>query len=91
MKLFTVHVGFYDRSVGEGLYKTCSNYFTAAENANEAKTKAHSLKEFQANSMHIDGIKEISNVQGFEVILKEGSESEQVKVTSYDEAKELSE
>ena len=53
------------------------NYFIAAENAKEAKTKAHSLEEFQAKSMHIDGIKEISNVQGYEVILKEGSESEQ--------------
>ena len=39
--------------------------------------------------MHIDGIKEISNVQGYEVILKKGSESEQGNVISYDEAKEL--
>ena len=39
--------------------------------------------------MHIDGIKEISNVQGYEVILKKGSESELGKVISYDEAKEL--
>ena len=39
--------------------------------------------------MHIDGIKEISNVQGYEVILKEGSELEQGEVISYDEAKEL--
>ena len=59
------------------------------DSAKEAKTKAHSLEEFQAKSMHIDGIKEISNVQGYEVILKEGSESEQGKVISYDEAKEL--
>ena len=91
MKLFRVHVGFYARSIGEGLFETHSNCSVAAENNKEAKTKAHSLEEFQANSMHIDGIKEISNVQGFEVILKEGSESEQVKVTSYDKAKELSE
>ena len=84
-----VHVGFYDRSIGEGLYETHVNYFIAAENAKEAKIKTHSLEEFQAKSMHIDGIKEISNVQGYEVILKEGSESEQGKVISYDEAKEL--
>ena len=83
MKLFMVHVGFYDRSIGEGLYETHVNYFIAAENAKEAKTKAHSLEEFQAKSMHIDGIKEISNVQGYEVILKEGSESEQGKIISY--------
>ena len=89
MKLFMVHVGFYDRSIGEGLYETHVNYFIAAENAKEAKTKTLSLEEFQAKSMHIDGIKEISNVQGYEVILTEGSESEQGQVISYDEAKEL--
>ena len=75
--------------LGRRLYETHLNYFIAAENVKEAKTKAHFLEEFQAKSMHIDGIKEISNVQGYEVILKEGSKSEQGKVISYDEAKEL--
>ena len=82
MKLFRVHVGFYDRSIGERLYETHLNYFIAAENAKAAKTKAHSLEEFQANSMHIDGIKKISNVQGYEIFLRKGSQSEQGKVIS---------
>ena len=80
---------FMKALLGRGLYETYLNYFIAAENAKEAKTKAHFWKEFHAKSMHIDGIKEISNVQGYEDILKEGSKSEQGKVISYDEAKEL--
>ena len=39
--------------------------------------------------MHIDGIKEISNVQGYEVILKESSQSNEGEIISYDDAKEL--
>ena len=39
--------------------------------------------------MHIDGIKEISNVEGYEVILRESSYSQEGEVLSYDEAKEL--
>jgi hypothetical protein len=39
--------------------------------------------------MHIDGIKEISNVDGYEVILRETSESSEETIIHYDEAKEL--
>jgi hypothetical protein len=39
--------------------------------------------------MHIDGIKEISNVEGYEVILKESSESDEGVILHYDEAQEL--
>ena len=38
MKLFMVHVGYYDKSIGEGLYETHLNYFVAAEDAKDAKT-----------------------------------------------------
>ena len=51
------------------------------------KTKA--LEEFKQKSMHIDGIKEISNVQGYDVILKESSTTNEGQVISYDEVKEL--
>ena len=39
--------------------------------------------------MHIDGIKEISNVQGYDVILKENANSDTGEVITYDDAKEL--
>ena len=89
MKLFMVHVGFYDSSIGDGIYETLLNYFLAAENAKDAKAKAQSLEEFKSKSIHIDGIKEISNVEGYEVILRESSYSQEGEVLSYDEAKEL--
>ena len=39
--------------------------------------------------MHIDGIKEINNVEGYEVILKETDTTSEGEILSYDEAKEL--
>ena len=57
-----VHVGYYDKSIGEGLYETHLNYFVAAESAKQAKNKAHQLTEFQERSMHIDGMKENEKV-----------------------------
>jgi len=89
MKLFMVHVGFYDPAIGDGIYETHLNYFIAASNAKEAKRKTLDLDQFKEKSMHIDGIKEISNVDGYEVILRETSESSEETIIHYDEAKEL--
>ena len=89
MKLFMVHVGFYDPSIGDGIYETHLNYFIAAENAKDAKSKTHELAQFKEKSMHIDGIKEINNVEGYEVILKETDTDLEGEILSYDEAKEL--
>ena len=84
-----VHVGYYDKSIGEGLYETHLNYFVAAENAKDAKNKAHQLSEFQERSMHIDGMKEISSVDGYKVTLEKDVESESGQVISYDDTKNL--
>ncbi len=89
MKLFMVHVGYYDKSIGEGLYETHLNYFVAAEDAKDAKNKAHQLSEFQERSMHIDGMKEISSVDGYKVILEKDAEPKSGQVISYDDTKNL--
>ena len=47
MKLFMAHVGFYDQSIGGGLYETHLNYFIAASNAKDAKDKTKALEEFK--------------------------------------------
>jgi len=47
------------------------------------------LKEFQDKKMHIDGIKEISSVDGYEVQLVESSQAAKGKVFSYDESSKL--
>jgi len=89
VKLFMVHVGYYDKSIGEGLYETHLNYFVAAEDAKDAKNKAHQLSEFQERSMHIDGMKEISSVDGYKVSLEQDEGSESGQVISYDDTKSL--
>ena len=40
MKLFLIHVGFYDPAIMDGLYEQHINYFVAAQNIKEAKKKA---------------------------------------------------
>ena len=39
--------------------------------------------------MHIDGIKEISNVQGYEVNLVKNEKQKEGQILGYDESKEL--
>tara|TARA_B100000315_G_C14093628_1_gene370370 strand:- start:64 stop:189 length:126 start_codon:yes stop_codon:yes gene_type:complete len=39
MKLFLIHVGFYDPEMIGGLYEQHSNYFVVAQNITEAKKK----------------------------------------------------
>ena len=47
MKLFMVHVGFYDEEMGEGLYESHINFFIAASNAKSAKKKAFNMEQFK--------------------------------------------
>jgi len=91
MKLFMVHVGYYDLNTGEGIYESHLNFFVAAEDAKDAKTKTFAIPEFKEKKMHIDGIKEITRVQNYNVELVEGEvkEEEKEEVLGYDESKEL--
>jgi len=89
MRLFMVHVGFYDAEVGEGLYESHMNFFIAASNAKSAKKKAFNMEQFKAKKMHIDGIKEISDVEGYKVVLEKSTTKNQSKVYSYNESKKL--
>ena len=89
MKLYMVHVGFYDVEVGEGIYESHLNYFISATGAKQAKKKVMSLKNFKVKKMHIDGIKEISNVDGFDVSLQKSKKINSSKVYSYNDSKKL--
>lgn len=89
MKLFMVHVGFYDAEVGEGIYESHMNFFIAASNAKSAKKKTFNLEQFRNKKMHIDGIKEISDVEGYKVILEKSPHKNKSKVYSYNESKKL--
>ena len=89
MKLFMVHVGFYDDEVGEGIYESHINIFVAAGNPKSAKKKNMSMNKFRDKKMHIDGIKEINHVDDYEVHLIKNPEQKKAKVYSYDESKKL--
>ena len=47
MKLFMVHVGFYDEEIGEGIYESHVNFFVAAGNAKSAKKKTFQMEKFK--------------------------------------------
>jgi len=84
-----VHVGFYDPAVGEGIYESHMNFFVAARDAKEAKYKTLEISEYKDKKMHIDGIKEISTVDGYKIILEKNHQEGGGQVLSYDESKKL--
>ena len=65
------------------------NFFIAAENPKKAKEKVLELKEFQDKRMHIDGIKELSYVDGYKVSLSEEKNPQKQEILSYDDSKGL--
>ena len=67
MKFYLIHVGFYDPELMEGLHEQHGNYFVVANNAKEAKTRTSENPSFKHKKMHIDGIKEVNNVDGYQV------------------------
>ena len=46
----------------------------AADTKTEAKKKAKSIPEYTAKKMHIDGIMEVNQVDGYDVLLKPAEE-----------------
>ena len=89
MKLFLIHVGFYDPDIMEGLYEQHSNYFVVAENIKEAKNKARKKTIFKKKKMHIDGIQELNIIDGFRIeLVSEKSNNDAINY-SYDTVKKL--
>ena len=89
MKLFLIHVGFYDLENMEGLYEQHSNYFVVADNINEAKNKARKKTIYKKKKMHIDSIQELNIIDGFRIkLVLDKSENDAVSY-SYDAVKKL--
>ncbi len=91
MKLYLIHVGFYDPELMDGLYEQHGNYFVAAENIKEAKKKAQESSVYKIKKMHIDGIQEVNVVDGYRVKLETESGKDDAVSYSYDEIKSLPE
>ncbi len=87
MQLFIIHVGYYDYDVG--MYELHTQFLVPALSAAEAKAKAMAKDIFQAKKMHIDGIQEINQVEGYAITLQPTDNHSNNKIYSYNEIKEL--
>ena len=89
MKLFLIHVGFYDPDIMEGLYEQHSNYFVVAEDIKDAKQKAVINPTYKRKKMHIDGIQELHDVDGYDIILVKNRSNKKPKIYSYSDIKKI--
>tara|TARA_B100001250_G_C19716144_1_gene751573 strand:+ start:164 stop:448 length:285 start_codon:yes stop_codon:yes gene_type:complete len=81
MKLYLIHTGYYDKSIGDGFYEQHTNILIVAKNPPSAKEKVKKNKDYINKKMHIDGIKEIENIDGYDLQLNKSSNKE--KITSF--------
>jgi len=81
MKLYLIHTGYYDKNVGEGFYEQHTNILICAKSVYDAREKIKKSCEYVEKKMHIDGIKEIENIDGHDIILKKSKVES--KVNSY--------
>jgi hypothetical protein len=70
-KLYMVHCGFYDQGMCQGIYESHVNFFVVASDFKTAKARAKKLPEYIEKKMHVDGIQEITAIEGFRVNLVE--------------------
>ena len=89
MKLYLIHVGFYDPDIMEGLYEQHVNYFVVAENVVDAKKKARENTMYKKKKMHIDGIQELNIIDGYRINLIWDDSSDDKVNYSYDDVKNL--
>ena len=83
MKLYLIHTGYYDKSFGDGFYEQHTNIFIVAKNAYEAREKVKKDKDYIAKKMHIDGIKEIENIGGYDIQLKKSNRKQRVTLLNH--------
>ena len=89
MKLYLIHVGFYDPDIMEGLYEQHANYFVVAENVVDAKKKARENTMYKKKKMHIDGIQELKIIDGYRINLIRDDSLDDTLNYSYDDVKTL--
>lgn len=70
MKLFLVHCGFYNETWGNNIYENHTNFFVAANDAQDARVKTKALPQVKELRMHVDGLIEIKQIDGFEIQLQ---------------------
>lgn len=83
MKLYMVHCGFYNAMSTQDLFECHTNFLIVASTAKEAKSKAQARPDFQERRMHIDGILEIEEVEGFKIKFEVNHEGQADKMNKY--------
>jgi len=81
MKLYLIHTGYYDKNTGDGFYEQHTNILISAKSAYDAREQVKKSSAYIEKKMHIDGIKEIENIDGYDITLKKTGNAS--KVNSY--------
>ena len=89
MKLYLIHTGYYDKSVGEGFYEQHTNILVVARDVYSARKKVKLNKDYLEKKMHIDGIKEIENIDGYDVQLKKSNKEEKITLFNHHQVRFL--
>lgn len=89
VKLYMVHVGFYDYTLGIG--ELHANFLVAAPDAASAKMLVKDKPEVVDKHMHIDGIQEINSIDGYKITLEKPHQQKLPEniIYSYKELKNL--
>ena len=88
-KLFLIHTGFYDKKILDGFYEQHTNILVVAKDVYSAKQKVKSHKDYIDKKMHIDGIQEIENIDGYEIQLKKNNKKEKITLYNHSQIKFL--
>ena len=89
MKLYLVHTGFYNSEIMGGLYEQHTNYFVVAKNVKDAKIMARKNLSFKKNKMHIDGIQELNQIDGYRIKLVKDDLIDDMMIYNYDDIKKI--
>lgn len=76
MKLYLVHVGFYNDTWGSGIFENHTNFFVVAEDIKAAKDQVKAKSEVQKYRMHIDGIVELQQIDGYKIELSKSDSAD---------------
>lgn len=88
MKLYLVHVGYYETDIG--MYELHTNMLIAAPDVAIAKLAIKNKEIFIKKKMHIDGIQEIFHVDGYDIVLeKRAGITDSNKTYGYDTVKAI--
>lgn len=83
MKLFLIHTGYYNKTLDDGFYEQHSNIFVVAKDAYSAREKVKKRKIYIDNKMHIDGIQEIKNIDGYDIQLSKVKSNQKNKIYNH--------